>query len=343
MSLNTADQTATISFNADHKVGSAYTMITTEQELVVKTYAKPEVKKSIAGQRYFRLQIQDSQKALTPFLTHQNCLSFDQSYYTRTIGQIEIQKKLESKRGALHSYYSLFSGAGFGSIQAFWSALGWRSSDLQIWFTTGLRKSIKKQPLKKALEVSIAVLFGSDDDRRTPKKIEKELRKAFSIEGRDLTVRECKSDVFIPIQDLSGKTIVINKENYPNMPIYVAIGASIFDPVFFKTEPHLSNLGVLNGDVVKNNDWLIKKNNQNIAIDSVGSPVRCFNRGSSKIRKKDLALKISDQKHETDLIMSKSIASTRYECYPIDEFFQFAVTDSAVQTALSSADKVEIQ
>jgi len=338
MSLCSQDQTAEIHFNNDHKVGTAYEMITSEKTQIVKTYDKPPVKKSISGQQYFRSEIKESQRQLTPILNHRNCLSFDQSYFTRTIGQIEIQKKIST------SGIDLFSGAGFGSLQAFWGALGWNPNDLQKFFCIKLRDAIKKGIVRKMYEITTSVLIDSKYERLATKYIEAELKKVFSVKKRPLTLRDCTKDVFIPIQDISGRTMIITKQNYPNMPIYVAVGASLFDPVFFETKKHFNHMGVLNGDVVKNNDFLINKNNPNMNMVSVGCPVRIFDKGFDRISRSDLALKISDQKHETDLIMSSMIDAKykRYQCHPIDEVYQFAYHDNAIELAMGSADKVEL-
>ena len=134
-------------------------MITSEQDLVVKKYNKPTTKKSVESQMFFRGQVEDSRKLLTPILHHSNCISFDQSYFTRTIGQLQIQERLEGD-------YSLYSGAGFGTIQAFWGALGRDTKDLAKKEYTKEEKArianyykrAEKKPIKfKTRESSIAI------------------------------------------------------------------------------------------------------------------------------------------------------------------------------------------
>ncbi len=332
ISLCSQDNVAEIIFLSDHYVGDVYDMVVTQQEKVVKTYDKPPVKKSVAGQQYFRAEIKKSQDNLFPYLRHTKAVSFDQSYFTRTIGQNEILKKVNVS-GA-----TLFSGAGFGALQAFWCALGWDAEDLQKFFCVNLRNAIKKGLFRKGVEVTASILLDSNFERLSPKHISKELEKVFSINKRQLKVRDCKHDVFIPIQDISGRTMVIDKSEFASMPIHVAVGASLFDPVFFKTKKYFSHMGILNGDVVKNNDWLMARNNPGIKTISIGSPVRCFDKGFSEISRADLALKISDQKHETDLMMSDDCGSVRYQCKPIDEVYQFSTSGQAIELALNSGD-----
>ena len=333
MSLNSQDQTAELIFNADHKISALYNMVTTEQDLVVKKYDKPASKKSVATQMYFRGQVEESRKLLLAPLPHSNCISFDQSYFTRTIGQLQIQEKLEGD-------YSLYSGAGFGVIQAFWGALGRDTKDLAKWFVNDFRKAFHKGAVSSTSSVIASLVFDVDNKRFGIQKAKSALRKLFSDEKRDLLVRDCVSDVFIPVQDISGRIKVVNKQNYSNLPIYLAISASLFDPVFFKTKPQVEGLGVMTGDVAKNNDIFMRATNPHINITSVGSPVRLFDKGGSLIKRDDLSLKVSDQKHTNELFMSSLIPApyTRYQCNPIDECYQFATDQEAMSIALTSGD-----
>lgn len=336
MSLCSQDQTAEIIFNKDHRIGVSYTMVTTEQDLVVKKYEKPSVKKSIATKQYFRGEVEEGRKALFPVLHVANCISFDQSYFTRTIGQINIQEKLGNN-------YTLFSGAGFGAIQAFWGALGRDAEDLMKWFINDLKKAIHKGPARKTSEFVIGVLFERDGKRLDPSRAKKVIKKLFKKGKGDLLVRDCNKDIFIPIEDISGRIKVVTKETYPDLPIHRVVSAAVFDPIFFKTKPTVQGLGVLNGDIAKNNNYFLRKNNPHLNITSVGCPVRLFDKGSSKISREDLALKISDRKHETDLMVEIGGSYKRYQCKPIDEVYQFATGQKSIELAFASGDIDELR
>lgn len=334
MSLNSQDQTAEIIFNDDHKVGVSYTMVTTEQEAVVKTYEKPNVKKSIATKQYFRGEIEEGRKSLFPVLNVANCIVFDQSYYTRTIGQLNIQERLGNN-------YSLFSGSGFGTIQAFWGALDRDIEYLTKWFVNDLKSAVHKSALKKTGEFIVGIFYDKiayDSDRLNPKRAKRAIRKLFKKDSGDLLVRDCKKDIFIPVEDISGRIKVVTKDIYPDRPIYQVIAASIFDPVFFKTKPEIEGMGILIGDVAKNNASFLRKNNPNLNITSVGSPVRLFDKGTELISREDLALKISDRKHETDLMVDIGGSYKRYQCSPIDECYQFATDQKSIELAFASGD-----
>jgi hypothetical protein len=331
MSLNSQDQIAEILFNKDHKVGTPYDMITTEQELVVKSYDKPPVKKSIATRQHFRGEVEEGRKALFPFLNVANCYSFDQSYFIRTIGQIRIQENLGNNS-------ALFTGAGFGAIQAFWGALDRKAVDLAKWFVNDLKKAIHKGPVRKTSEFVIGVLLEHDGKRLNPSRAKKAIRKLFKKDAGDLLVRDCKKDIFIPVEDISGRIKVVTKETYPDLPIYQVLNAAVFDPIFFKTKPEVKGLGVLNGDIAKNNNYFLRKNNPNLNITSVGCPVRLFDKGTESISREDLALKVSDRKHETDLMVEIDGPYKRIQCNPIDEVYQFATDQKSIELAFASGD-----
>lgn len=331
MSLNSQDQTAEIIFNTDHRVGIPYTMVTTEQDQVVKTYEKPTVKKSIAGKQYFRGIVEEGRRSLFPVLNVANCISFDQSYFTRTIGQLNIQERLGNN-------FSLFTGSGFGAIQAFWGALDRDVEELTQWFLNDFRNTMHKGLFKKTGETFAGLMFEHDGKRLNPSGPKKAIRKLFKKGEGDLLVRDCKKDIFIPIEDISGRVKIVTKATYPDLPIYLVLAASVFDPIFFKTKPIVEGLGVLNGDVAKNNSAFLRKNNPHLNITSVGSPVRLFDKGTATITREDLALKISDRKHETDLMVEISGSYKRHQCSPIDECFQFATDQKSMELAFASGD-----
>lgn len=340
-----ADNCCIIKFQDHFLMGTSYHFVIDELEKLVKTYEKPPVKKSIAGQQHFRAEIRESQESLKKVPKAKSALSFDQSYFTRTIGQIMIQFKLEKKLGPLHKHFDLFSGSGFGALQAFSCAVGYETEDLNRWYLGNLLKAIKKTIPRKGYEIATSVLFNHDHDRLKVKKANKEIRKFFKardFEGnptdRDLTIKDCKKEVYIPVWDISRRTIVITKETYPDMPIYIAVALAMFDPLFFDTKPIIEGMGIMKGDVVKNNDVYLTENDPIMDVVSVGSPVRIFDKGPGHIDERSKFLKEVEARHDTNLDRSRNCGSQRFECTPIDEYFQFAISDKAIQTALKSGD-----
>jgi hypothetical protein len=350
------DNIAQITFDSRYDMGMSYTFIVGEQEKVVKEYQKPpsQFKKSIAGQQYFRSEINKSQESLNQVFSSSNALSFDQSFYNRTLGQIVIQGKLEDKYGPLHEKYKLFSGAGFGSLQMFSCALGYETEELNRWFLENFFEALYKNIFEKVYELATSVLLNHNHERRSVKKAEKEIRyffKAKDVSGkrtnRDLTVKECKSDIFLPLWDMSRRMITITKNiepgkpNYSDMPIYAAACMAVFDPVFFKTKSkkrYIKELGIMNIDVVKNNDVYLKMYNKSMSVTSIGSPVRCFDKGIGDMDDRSITVKLLDIKHDTDLDWARDCGSMRYECTPIDELSQFPKNKNSIHIAQKSGD-----
>jgi hypothetical protein len=324
-------------------MGQSYSFIISEQNMSVKTYEKPPVEKSIAGLQYFRGEIEKSQESLDQTFGGA-ALSFDQSYFTRTIGQIVVQYKLEQKVGDLSDRFGIFSGAGFGSLQAFACAVGMKTEELNDWYLGNLLSAIKKGWIRKGYEVTTSVLFNHDHDRIKTKRIEKEVKYLFKAKdvggsrtNRDLTVKECKRDIYIPAWDISRRTMAITKQTFPDMPIYLAIASTMYDPIFFDTKPIFDGFGIMNGDLSKNNDRYLKKHNQGLDITSIGAPVRIFNKGTARIDERSKLIKQTEQRHDINLDFSRA-CSTRLECTPIDEYFQFSTSDEAIKTAQKSGD-----
>ena len=333
-----------IQFQDSYLMGQSYTFVIDQLEKVVKTYEKPPVEKSVAGLQYFRSEIQKSQESLDQKFGG-NCLSFDQSYFTRTIGQIVIQYKLEQKAGDLTRNFNVFSGAGFGAIQAFSCAVGMKTEELNTWYLSNLLDAIKKSWIKKGLEITTSILFNHDHSRLKTGKIEKELKylfKAKDINGkrtnRDLTAKECKKDVYVPVWDISRRTMTITRKTFPDMPIWLACSAACFDPIFFDTKPLFNGYGVMNGDIVKNNDYYLRMYNPSLNIIDIGSPVRVFDKGQGRIDQRSVMIKKDEERHDVQLDWSRQNVNTRYECTPIDEFFQFATSDNAIKEAQKSGD-----
>jgi len=348
--LEVSENVAIIKFDNYYQIGLSYTFVIDELESVVKTYTKPPIEKSIVGQQYFRSQIRNSQLSLDKKFRISNAMSFDQSYFTRTIGQILIQYKLEQKHGILSNHFKLFSGSGFGSIQAFSCAMSYETEELNRFFLGNLLEIFDVSIGKKLVNAATSILFTADHSKFKTKRIEAEIRNFFKSKNmsgkrteRDLTLKDCKTEIYIPAWDISRRTITITKDSYPDMPIYQAISATIFDPIFFHTKPMFPDMGIMAGDVVKNNDVYLKKSNPTMSVTSIGSPVRMFDKGLGEIKNKanflkSSLLKLNDIKHDTDLDWSRTCGSIRYECTPIDECTQFATDEQSIQTAQKSGN-----
>lgn len=342
------DNVAEITLGNHYNMGESYHFIIEEQEKIVKEYTKPPVKKSIAGQQFFRSEISKSQESLNQVFGSSNALSFDQSFYNRTLGQIIIQGKLEEKYGPLHEKYKLFSGAGFGSLQMFSCALGYETEELNRWMLENMFEALYRNIFEKAYELATGVLLNHNHERFNVKKPEKEIRYLFKSKdvsgkrtNRDLTLKECKAEIYLPLWDMSRRTITITKSAYPDMPVYVAAIMSVFDPVFFKTRSkkrQIKEFGIMNIDVVKNNDVYLKKYNKSMSVTSIGSPVRCFDKGLGDMDSRSIIVKMLDIKHDTDLDWSRDCGSKRYECTPIDELAQFPKNKNSIHIAQKSGD-----
>lgn len=342
---------AEIRFQDHYLMGVSYTFVIDELERTVKTYEKPQVKRSIAGQQYFRHEINESQESLNQKFSVSNALSFDQSYFLRTIGQLLIQHKFEKKYGSLLNQFKLFSGAGFGSLQAFNAALGYETNELNQWYLTELLDLFDKSLIKVALKTTVSIsslgFYKYNNDKYETKAIEKAIRNYFrakDIQGKrtnkDLLIKDCKAEIYIPVWDISRRTLTITKQTFPDMPIFVAVISTLFDPIFFKTKPILENMGVMAGDVVKNNDVYLREYNPNLSVISIGSPVRMFDKGCEKVELDDreILIKLNDIKHDTDLDWSRSCGSKRYECTPIDECRQFQTDELSIKKAQNSGN-----
>lgn len=337
------DKIAEIHFQEHFLIGQTYEFVIGQQDKgAAKTYDKPPVKKSIAGLQYFRAEVRESQESLDQKFIGK-ALSFDQSYFTRTIGQIIVQYKLEQRLGDLSKVFDVFSGAGFGSLQAFSCAMGYETEELNSWYLSDLLSIVRKGVMKKGLEITTSIVLNHEHDRIKAKKAEKVIRYYFKAKdvnggrtGRDLTIKDCKKDVYIPVWDISRRTMTITKQTYPDMPIYIAIAAAMFDPIFFEAKQMFKTMGIMNGDIVKNNDVYLKRYNPGLDVISIGSPVRIFDKGMGRVDERSKLIKKDEQKHDTDLDWSRSCGSKRYECKPIDECFQFASNDKAIKIAQKS-------
>jgi hypothetical protein len=341
------DNIAEITFQDCYLMNASYHFIIDEQATTApKKYDEPPVKKSIAGNQYFRAEIQKSQETLNQKFTGK-ALSFDQSYFTRTIGQIVIQHRLEGRiaerYGSIVTEFDVFSGAGFGSLQAFSCALGYSADELNRWYLSDFLNVVRKGYVQVGVEIASSILLNRDNDRIKSKKAEKVIRNYFKAKSagggrtdRDLTVKECQKDVYIPVWDISRRTMTITRKTFPDMPIYIAVCAAMLDPVFFNSKPMFTGFGIMNGDIVKNNDVYLMQYNTGLSVTSIGAPVRIFDKGSGVLDERSKLIKKDEQKHDVNLDNSRACGSTRYECNPIDELFQFASNDKAIQTAQKS-------
>jgi len=336
---------AEIAFKENYLKGDSYSFIIGQQEKGgVKTYSKPPVKKSIAGLQYFRAEVSKSQESLDQKFSG-NALSFDQSYFTRTIGQIVIQYRLEQKLGNLTDEFDVFSGAGFGSLQAFSCALNYKTEELNDWYLGDLLKIIRKNYLQTGFELTTSVFLNHDNRRIKSKKVEDAIRYLFKAKdsrgkrtNRDLTIKDCRKDVYIPVWDISRKTVVITKDTCPDMEVYFAVCSAMLDPITFSVSKRMLKRwnGVLNGDIVKNNDVYLKKFNSLLDVTSIGSPVRVWDKGNNKIDERSKLIKLTEVKHDTDLDWSRSCGSARYECTPVDELLQMSCSDKSIGIAQKS-------
>ncbi len=342
------DNVAEITQSNLYNIGESYHFVIDQQEKVVKEYTKPPVKKSIAGQQYFRSEINESQKSLNQTFDSANAMSFDQSFCNRTLGQITVQQKFEDKFGLLHNEFGLFSGAGFGSLQMFSCALGYKTEELNRWFVENFFETLYKNVFEKSYELTTSVLLNHNHEKFSTRKPEKEIRhffKAKDIDGkrtdRDLTIGECKTEIYLPLWDMSRRVIVITRDAFKTMPIYVAAIMAVFDPVFFKTRAkkrQIKELGIMNIDVVKNNDVYLKMYNPGMNVVSIGSPVRCFDKGTGDMDSRSVIIKMLDIKHDTDLDWARDCGSKRYECNPVDELSQFPKNRKSIHIAQKSGD-----
>lgn len=323
--------------------------VTTKLQLIIEQdqleeqtieYTTPENSKGIKALQYKRGEIIDSQKKIYFNTNARNALSFDQSYYTRSIGQCKISADLEDKNGLHYKNYQLITGAGFGAIQAAHAALGLPAQDLSDWWNGALRKTLKKWIIRKAGELTIELAFGKSFDRIGTTKIQNTIQKLFYRENTktDYKIKDCKNEIFIPVMDIDGRALSITKQSYPEMPVYLAVCCSLLDPLWFATKPLIQGFSVLTGDIHKSNDMLISKPNPTLHLTSIGAPVRIYEHGLFKIARDGLALRLNDQKHAQELMQAEEYLTNRkrLQCNPLDEIKQFDFSDIAVEKAIQS-------
>ncbi|MBT4639438.1 MAG: hypothetical protein HOC09_11490, partial [Deltaproteobacteria bacterium] len=203
--------------------------------------------------------------------------------------------------------------------------------------TGSFRDALKKGWLKKGAQALVEVAAGIKFDRMGTKSVEKCLQQFFKRPGTktDLLIRDCVSEIFIPIMDINGRAMAITKKSFPSLPVYLAVCMSLFDPLWFDSKPMIDGYSVLTG-IHKTNDILISKHNKT-AITSIGSPVRIYDHGLYKITREALSLRLNDQKHTLELREAEMIQSrTRIQCNPLDEVKQFDFSDVAVEKAIQS-------
>jgi hypothetical protein len=326
--LSYTGQVAIIHFDNSTPIGAAVELLILENGEYLNHAFKAKVTKSKA----FRNEVEDSYKLLFPSFDFPNALTFDQSYWTRGIGQIEILKKLRDKsNGELWKDFSLFAGVGFGGIQALFVASGKSIDELGI-FWMG--------PLKKALSQPKSAITG----QRSPAPIEKVLKKVFNNKQskREMLLMDLKREVFIPLMDINGKCLAITKKAFPMMTVAEAAFLSCIDPLEFKTKPKIKGYSVTDSSFIKNPDTLLKVNSPRMMQTSIGSPNRMVNHGNKQRTLENMALINKEQSHRLTLMNQElgGIKRTRYECSPIDQFKKFDFSNKAINAAINSAFEV---
>jgi hypothetical protein len=326
--------------------------ITTRLEIVIRQnalpgpvveYKPPDNPKSIEALQFKRGEIIKSQSLLYPKYGAIKALTFDQSYYTRTVGQCQISTELEDKHGPHHKNYQLISGVGFGAVQAASAACGIGSRRVCDFLLGDLRSSLKKGILTKSAQIVGEIAAGMRFDRMGTGGTIKALQRFFLRPGtkNDLTVKDCVVDLFIPVMDINGRAMAITRTAYPAMPLWLAVACSMLDPLWFDTKPMIKGFSVLTGNVHKTVDILLDNNSPNIQITSIGAPVRIYDHGKFKITREGLALRLNDQKHSLELREGEQVRNrTRHQCRPIDEIKQFDFSDAAVDKAIKSGTGV---
>jgi hypothetical protein len=316
-SIEVAGQQAAITFDGI-PIGSAVELTIQEDGAVLVPFLR-EHEESLS----FRETVEAQYKNLFPTFSGQ-ALVFDQCYYTRGLGLIEIASSLESKlTQTLNSYYSVFSGVGYGAIIALWASRGGNMADLKNWWLTDLKKATRG-----------VSLFGSG--RRNPNKLIKAIRKLFQELGDDLYLSDLKTDVFIPCIDISGRALPLTAKAFPRLKIYEAIACTILDPVEFNTNAFMEGYSLMAGDFVKSPVRYLA-HNSGLKITNIFSPARVYDHSSNKRSLQNMAI---IQKETQFKLEEKNGNITRYECKPIDNVRKFDKRSEALQAAIFSGQGI---
>jgi hypothetical protein len=319
-SISYSGQRATIHFAQGTPLGASLELLVLENGV----YLDPEFVEQVEQSKAFREEIEELLDQLYPVLNVSSAMTFDQCYWTRGVGQIEIIKALEIKQGDLWRQYQVFGGMGFGAIQALALAFGCSADDLDN-FWMG--------PLKSSLSQAKASITG----QREPAPVKRALAKFFRGQKTkiDPTLKDLRAEVFIPLMDINGKPLVITKAKYPMMRIADAAALACLDPIEFKMKAQVGGYSIIGTPLAKSVDYMLTHNNKGLKPVSVGCPSRIIDYGNKPRSVENLA--IINQDRIMRLSMQEPVARVRYECGPIDMFRKFDFGKKAISAAINSA------
>jgi hypothetical protein len=267
-------------------------------------------------------------KLLIPFPMASNALTFDQSYYTRGLGQLQVAAALERNLGKnLAGEYNLFSGMGFGAIMAAYFALGKDTSSLKEWWARKLNKAVKSGMSE--------IVNG----RKSPRKVKSALRKLFLDETkRPLLMSDLQKHLVLYLKDINGCIVMIDSNKYPSMPVWEAVSWAALNPIDFNTNPQIAGKALLIGDFEKSPDSLLRLGNNHLRITSICSPVRVYNHGKRKRSMENLAMIMKEVNFQKE--QNSDLGVTKLECSPIDNIKKYDTSRKGLTAAIHSANGV---
>jgi len=268
------------------------------------------------------------QKLQIPFPMASNALTFDQGYYTRGLGQLQIASGLERNLGKrLVGEYNLFSGMGFGAIMAAYFALGNDTASLKKWWVEKLNKAVKT----RATEIV--------SGRKSTARPKAALRRLFSDETRrPLLMSDIQKHLVLYLQDINGCIIIIDSDKYPSLSIWEAVSWVALNPVDFNTKPEIEGQALLIGDFEKSPDSLLRIGNNHLRITSICSPVRVYDHGKRKRNMENLAMILKEVGFHGEI--KESLGVNRLECSPIDNIKKYDTSKKGLTAAIHSANGV---
>lgn len=270
--------------------------------------------------RSFRDYILEEKKKLYPSFNFKRAICFDQCFYTRGFGFIEIARDLESREQAnLAQTHDLFSGVGFGAILAAWYAAGRSTGDLHLWWGKELKAATK------------GGLHYLRTGQRKPKKLEKALRKAFRTNGRDMLMNELSKELYIPAIDISDRVMPITKKVFPMMPVYQALLCTVLDPINFDTRPIAKGFSIMDLRF-KSSVKFISKNNG--LITRITCPKRIYDHVNKNRTSQNLAIIAQENWLDDEGSTGNNIIV--YEAKPIDEVKRFDHRKKYIEAAIFS-------
>lgn len=273
----------------------------------------------------FREFVTTEKKKLFIKDNYRRAICFDQCYYTRGFGFIEVARDLESKESAnLASTYDLFSGVGFGAILAAWYAAGRSTHDLTLWWG------------KELLSATKGGLKYLRTGQRNPNKIEKALRKVFRINGRDMLMGQLSKELFIPAMDISGRTLPITKKSKPMMPVYQALMCTVLDPIDFDTKPIAKGYSIMAGDFSRSSVNFLVGNGG--LITNIASPQRIYDHKQRGRTLQNMAVIMKEHWMGSGRRPSNNLVV--YEIKPTDEVKKFDNRKQYIEAAIMSGKGV---